>query len=76
MYIYIYIYYIYIIYLYLYLDLSLSIYICIAIVCDQEITHASYTICRDKIYIKLYGLFLWMGYNCLKDKQSYYKEIV
>ena len=37
------------------------IYIYLVTVCDHEITHRSYVICRDKIYIKLYGLFLWMS---------------
>ena len=27
-------------------------------------------------YIKLYGLFLWMGCNCLKAIQSHYEETV
>ena len=27
-------------------------------------------------YIKLYGLFLWMGCTCLKAIQSHYKETV
>ena len=69
MYIYVYLY-INIIYIYIY------IYIYIAIVCDHEITHTSYAIYRDKIYIKLYGLFLWMGCNCLKTRQSHYEKTV
>ena len=48
---------------YLYLSIYLSIYL--AIVCDHEITHTSYAICREKIYRKLYGPILWMGSNCL-----------
>ena len=57
--------YIYIIYLsmYLYIYIYIYIYLYIAIVCDHEITHKSYAICGDKIYIKLYGPFLWMGCN-------------
>ena len=46
----------------------------IVIVCDYEITHRSYAICRDKIYIKFYGSFLWMGCNCLKARQSHYER--
>ena len=45
-------------------------------VCDHEITHTSYAICGDKIYIKLYGRFVWMGCNCLKTRQSHYEETV
>ena len=77
-YLYIYIY----LYLYLFLSLSLSlsiyIYICIyiVIVCDHEITHASYAICRDKIYIKFYDPFLWMGCNVPKARQSHYEQTV
>ena len=87
MYKYIYILNVYIsIYLYLFisisislaLSLSLSIYICIyiVIVCDHEITHASYAICRDKIYIKFYDPFLWMGCNVPKARQSHYEQTV
>ena len=60
--------YIYVIYIYVYMH--------IVIVCDHEITHTSYAICRDKIYIKLYGPLLWMGCNCLKARQSHYEETV
>ena len=49
---------IYYIYVYIYI-------IYIVIVCDHEITHTSYGICRDKIYIKRYGPILWMGNNSL-----------
>ena len=77
MYIWMYIYlYIYILYTYistLYISIDLYIYISVylylsiylAIVCDHEITHTSYAICREKIYRKLYGPILWMGSNCL-----------
>ena len=75
MYIYVYIY-IYICISVYYTYLYIYIYIYIAIVCDHEITHTSYAIYRDKIYIKLYGLFLWMGCNCLKARQSHYEEVV
>ena len=79
-YIYIYIYILYIcIYLY-YISISISISIClciyIVIVCDHEITHTSYAICQDKIYVKLYGPFLRMRCNCLKARQSHYEETV
>ena len=30
----------------------------LVIVCDHEITHTSYAICREKIYVKLYAPFL------------------
>ena len=72
--------YIYVIYLYLSLFLSLAlslyIYVYIVLVCDHEITHASYVTCRDKIYIKFYDPFLWMGCNCLKARQSHYEQTV
>ena len=74
------------IYLYLFISISISlalslslyIYICIyiVIVCDHEITHASYAICRDKIYIKFYDPFLWMGCNVPKARQSHYEQTV
>ena len=49
--------YIYILYIYIYI----YIYIYKVIVCNHEITHTSYEICRDKIYKKLYGgPLLWM----------------
>ena len=87
MYKYIYILNVYIsIYLYLFISISISlalslslyIYICIyiVIVCDHEITHASYAICRDKIYIKFYDPFLWMGCNVPKARQSHYEQTV
>ena len=81
MYIYIYIcisvYYTYLyLYVCMYVSIYIYIYIYIAIVCDHEITHTSYVIYRDKIYIKLYGLFLWMGCNCLKTRQSHYEKTV
>ena len=63
--------YIYIsIYLYFMYILHIYIYIYIVIVCNHEITHKSYGICRDKIYTKLYAPFC--GYNCLKSRQSHY----
>ena len=71
--------YIYIIYIYIYyisISISLPIYLYIVIVCDHEITHTSYAICRDQIYIKLYDSFLWMRCNCLKARQSHYEKIV
>ena len=64
------------IYIYIYISLSIYIYMYIVIVCDHEITHTSYAVCRDKIYIKLYGPFLRIGCNCLKAKQSHYEETV
>ena len=51
-------------------------YIYIVIVCDHKIAHASYANCRDKIYIKFCGPFLWMWCNCLKGRQSQYEETV
>ena len=84
-YIYIYIYYyfylIYYIYMYIYIKsiylyIYIYIYMFIVIVCDHEITHTSYAICRHKIYIKLYSPFLWMGCNCLNARQSHYEETV
>ena len=76
MYIYIYIYILYRYVLYIYIYISLYIYLYIVIVCDHETTHTSSAICRDQIYIKLYGPCLWMRCNCLKTRQSYYEEIV
>ena len=61
-------------YIYIYIYFFLSLHIYIVIVCDHEITHTSYAICPNKIYIKLYGLFLWM--RCLKARQSHYEEII
>ena len=60
----------------------------IVIVCDHEITHTSYAICRGKIYIyiyvyiyiyiyiciKFYGPFLGMGCNYFKARQSHCEE--
>ena len=43
------------IYIYIY------IYIYIFIVCDYEITHTSYAICRDKIYINFMAPFCGLG---------------
>ena len=48
----------------------------IVIVYDHDITHTSYAICQNKIYIKLYGPLLSMGCNCLKARQSQYDEAV
>ena len=61
-------------YIYIYIYFFLSLHIYIVIVCDHEITHTSYAICPNKIYIKLYGLFLWM--RCLKARQSHYEGII
>ena len=33
----------------------------IVIVCDHEITHTSYAVCRDKIYIKFMALSCGLG---------------
>ena len=56
--------------------INIYIYIYIVIVYDHEITHTSYAIYQDKIYIKLYGPFLWMECNCLNARQSHYVETV
>ena len=61
-------------YIYIYIYFFLSLHIYIVIVCDHEITHTSYAICPNKIYIKLCGLFLWM--RCLKARQSHYEGII
>ena len=61
---------------YISISISLCIYLHIAIVCNHEITNTSYTICRDKIYIKLYDPLFWLGCNCLKARQNHYKETV
>ena len=65
-----YLYFMYIMYIYMSVDIYIYIYIYIVIVCNHEITHTSYGICRDKIYLKLYAPFC--GYDCLKSRQSHY----
>ena len=56
------------------LSLPLSLFVYSYILRSRS--YASYAICRDKIYIKLYGPFLYMGWNCLKARQSQYEETV
>ena len=61
---------------YISISISLCIYLHLVIYCNHEMTHTSYAICQNQIYIKLYGPFLWVGGNCLKTRQSHYEEIV
>ena len=62
--------------MYIYIYIYIYTHTNIVIVYDHEITHASYAICRETIYIKLYGPFLWMRCICLKARQNHYEEIV
>ena len=52
----------------MYIDIHRHMYI--AIICDHEIRHTSYTICQTNFMAP----FLWMECNCLKARQSHYEE--